>query len=62
MKTTYDPKGDALYVTLSGRPTVDSEEVSPGVVFDFDADSRIVGIELLNAKTRLAADALAAAE
>jgi len=62
MKTTYDPKVDALYVTLSQRPTVESEEVSPGVVFDFDEDNRIVGIELLNAKARLAFDALSAAE
>lgn len=62
MKTAYDPMVDALYVSLSDRPTVESEEVSPGVVFDYDADNRIVGIELLNAKTRLAADALTAAE
>jgi len=62
MKTAYDPTVDALYVSLSDRPTVESEEVSPGVVFDYDADNRIVGIELLNAKTRLAADALTAAE
>lgn len=62
MKTTYDPKVDALYVTLSARPTMDSEEVSPGVVFDFDEDNRIVGIELLNAKARLATDVLVAAE
>ncbi|WP_299441909.1 DUF2283 domain-containing protein [uncultured Rhodospira sp.] len=62
MKTAYDPKVDALYVTLSDRPTAESEEVSPGVVFDYDADNRIVGIELLNAKARLAADALRAAE
>ncbi len=62
MKTTYDPQVDALYMALSDRPTVESEEVSPGVVLDFDEDNRIVGIELLNAKARLATDVLTAAE
>jgi len=58
MKTAYDPEVDALYVNLSERPAVESEEVAPGVVLDFDADNRLVGIELLNAKAKLAADAL----
>ncbi|MBB4266294.1 DUF2283 domain-containing protein [Roseospira visakhapatnamensis] len=62
MKTAYDPEVDALYVSLSDRPSVESEEISPGVVFDFDDDHRLVGIELLNARTRLATDALVAAE
>jgi len=53
---------DALYVSLSDRPTVESEEVSPGVILDYDADNRLVGIEVLNAKATLPTDALAAAE
>jgi uncharacterized protein YuzE len=32
--------------------------VSPDVVFDYDADGRIVGIELLDAKSQLPSDAL----
>jgi uncharacterized protein YuzE len=58
MKTRYDPEVDALYVDLSDRAAVESVEVSPDVVIDFDADNRIVGIELLNAKAKLAADAI----
>jgi uncharacterized protein YuzE len=37
---------------------LESEEVTPGVVFDFDAEGHIVGIELLNARGQLAADML----
>ncbi len=58
MKTRYDPEVDALYVDLSDSATVDSTEIAPGIIVDFDADNRIVGIELLNAKAKLAADAL----
>jgi uncharacterized protein YuzE len=51
---TYDPDADAAYVTLSDATVKDSAEVSPGVVLDYDVDGRVVGIELLNARARLA--------
>jgi uncharacterized protein YuzE len=35
-----------------------SEEVTPGVIFDFDDSGCIVGIELLDASTRLPKSAL----
>jgi Protein of unknown function (DUF2283) len=31
---------------------VESEEVSPGVVFDFNADNQVVGVEILNLSKR----------
>jgi len=55
MKTTYDAEADALYVRFSETPVVESEEVSNGVVLDFDAAGRIVAIELLDASKHLAA-------
>lgn len=61
MKTTYDPEVDALFVILSDHATVESAEVAPGVILDFDQDNRLVAIELLNAKAKLAADALSPA-
>ncbi len=61
MKTSYDPVVDALYVNFSAHTPVDSEEVAPGVVFDFDAENRLVGIEVLNAKARVATDTLVTA-
>ena len=42
---TYDPAGDAAYVTISPAPVCESAEVAPDVVFDYDAEGRIVGIE-----------------
>ena len=47
MKTIYDSKADALYVRFADTPVVESEEVSEGVMLDFDADGRIVAIEVL---------------
>jgi uncharacterized protein YuzE len=60
MRTTYDAKADALYVRFAETPIVESEEVSDGIVLDFDADGRIVAIvaiEVLDAKKHLAAGA-----
>jgi YD repeat-containing protein len=55
MKTLYDPESDALYLRFSDARVVESEEVSEGVVLDYDAEGRIVAIELLEARTHLAA-------
>ena len=54
MKTTYDPQADALYVRFAEAAVVESEEVSDGVVLDFDAEGRIVAIEVLDARRHLA--------
>jgi uncharacterized protein YuzE len=61
MKTTYDPQVDALSVRLTDAEIRDSEEVRPGIVFDFDEDGRIVGFEILDAQNNLSkgADLLA---
>jgi uncharacterized protein YuzE len=53
MKTVYDAESDALYVRFSDSPVIESEEVSDGVVIDFDAEGRIVAFELLDAKKHL---------
>ena len=63
MKTTYDRDADALYVRFADAPVTESEEVSSGVILDFDAEGRIVAIELLDASKHVAAGAnLTAAE
>lgn len=49
MKLSYYPETDSLYIELSKHPSVDSEEVAPGVVLDYDAEGRIVGIDIDNA-------------
>lgn len=54
MKSRYDAETDALYVRFSEAEVIESEEVRPGVVFDFDADGKIVAVEILDASDHLA--------
>jgi uncharacterized protein YuzE len=53
MKLEYDPEVDAAYVTLAETPVADSEEVKPGIVLDYDANQRVVGIEIRNLRRQL---------
>jgi uncharacterized protein YuzE len=53
MKLHYDPETDALYLRLSDAPVVESEEVRPGVVLDFDAANRVVAVEMRSLKKHL---------
>ena len=46
MKLSYYSDGDMLNIRLFDRPSVDSEEVAPGIVLDYDADNVVVGIEI----------------
>jgi len=59
----YYPETDSLYIDLSEKASVDSLEVTPGVVLDFDAEGRLVGIDIDHASkvvnlSRLEAKAL----
>ncbi len=62
VKLLYDPATDAAYLRFSDAKIIESEEVSPGVMLDYDAEGRMVGMEVLKAKGKLPADALVAAE
>ncbi|MEZ4657954.1 MAG: DUF2283 domain-containing protein [Caldilineaceae bacterium] len=46
MKFHYYPETDSLYIELSEKPSVDSKEVAPGAVLDFDEQGHVVGIDL----------------
>lgn len=46
MRLHYYPETDSLYVELSDKVSVDSQEVAPGVVLDFDPDGVLVGIDI----------------
>ena len=48
MKIKYDQQADAIYIRLRAGTVAESEEVRPGVVFDFDAEGRVLGIEMLD--------------
>ena len=52
MKLHVDKEADALYLRLDDSKIVESEEVSPGVVLDFNAHNQVVGIEMLNFSKR----------
>jgi uncharacterized protein YuzE len=47
MRLKVDHQADALYLTLSEAPASRSEEVSPGIIVDYDEQDRVVGIEML---------------
>lgn len=63
MKFHYYPDTDSLYIDLSEKPSVESQEVAPGVVLDFDEKGILVGIDIDHASkvvdlSRLEAEAL----
>jgi hypothetical protein len=47
MKLTIDREADALYLDLDEAPATESEEISPGVILDYNAQGKVVGIEML---------------
>jgi uncharacterized protein YuzE len=53
MKLNYYPDTDSLYIDLSERPSTESREISEGVVLDYDADGKLVGIEIDNAGNKV---------
>jgi len=46
VKVHYYPETDSLYIDLANRPGAESLEVADGVVLDFDAAGRLVGIDI----------------
>ncbi len=46
MKFYYDSENDSLYIDLGERPSMESQEMLPGIVMDFDADGKLVGIDI----------------
>ncbi|NOT01252.1 MAG: DUF2283 domain-containing protein [Phycisphaerales bacterium] len=52
MKLKVDEQNDALFLRLNEAAIVESEEVQPGVILDYDAQGRVVGVELLRVRDR----------
>jgi len=48
IKTEYDPSVDAGYIYLSHNKIINTEEISQGIILDYDRDNQVVGIEVLN--------------
>ena len=53
MKLKIDRESDALYLRLDDSEIVESEEVQPGVVLDFDERGQMVGVEILEISKRV---------
>ena len=47
MKLHVDKNADALYLRLDDSSIVESAEVSPGVVLDYNESNEVVGVEML---------------
>lgn len=52
MNIEYDPEVDALYVRLANNKIIESEQIQPGIILDFDEAGHVVGLEVLNASKR----------
>ena len=53
MKLNYYPDTDSLYIDLSERPSIESREIADGIVLDYDAAGRLVGIDIDNASQKV---------
>jgi len=58
MRLKVGKENDALDFRMDESSIVESEEVQPGVVIDYNADGKVVGIKILNLSQRVASDHL----
>ena len=52
MKLKVDEKADALYLMIDNSEIIESEEITPGIILDFNKDNQVVGVEILNLSKR----------
>jgi uncharacterized protein YuzE len=53
MRVHVDERADALYLRLDDSKILESEEVRPGIVLDFNEHNQVIGIEILRVKERV---------
>jgi uncharacterized protein YuzE len=53
MKLNYYPETGSLYIDLSEGASIESREISEGVVLDYDAEGKLVGIDIDNASSKV---------
>ena len=58
MRVKVDKETDTLYFRLDEERIVESEEIRPGVILDFDKDDLVVGIEFLSVSKRASKEEL----
>lgn len=50
MKFEYFKETDTLYIDIKDTESVESKEISQGIVLDFDSEGNLTGIEIDNAR------------
>ncbi len=58
MKLRIDKENDAVYFRLDESAIVNSEEVQPGVILDFNEEGKVVGVEILGVSSRISPEQL----
>jgi uncharacterized protein YuzE len=53
MRVHFDEKADAVYLRFDDSKIVESEEVHPGIILDFNERNEVVGVEVLRVKNRI---------
>jgi uncharacterized protein YuzE len=53
MKLNYYQETDSLYIDLAEKTSIESKEISEGIVLDYDADGDVVGIDIDNASKKV---------
>ena len=53
MKLNYYPETDSLFIDLSATSSVESKEISEGVVLDYDSEGHLTGIDIDNASHKI---------
>ena len=54
MKITYDKEANAVYIKFTNLPVSDTQEDESGnIIIDYASDKSIVGIEILNASSKI---------
>jgi uncharacterized protein YuzE len=52
MRLHVDKEADALYLRLDDSKIIESQEVAPGVILDYNERGEVVGVEMLDLSKR----------
>ena len=52
MKIKVDKENDSLYFRLDESRIIESEEIQPGIILDYDENNEVVGVEFLRISSR----------
>ncbi len=52
-RLVYDAQDDSLLIRLAEGTIVRTQEVQPGVLFNYDASGQILSVDMLNASARI---------